>query len=49
MRQSLVSAPSARYNDGPIDWLFIAIFRQVMSQVASWQSPLAFWGNEATH
>jgi len=35
------------YNDGPLDMLFIAVFRQVMSGVAGWQSPLAFWGPEA--
>ncbi|CAK9060109.1 unnamed protein product [Durusdinium trenchii] len=36
-----------KYNDSPVDWIFIAVFRQVMSGVASWQSPLAFWGTEA--
>ncbi|CAJ1403600.1 unnamed protein product [Effrenium voratum] len=42
-----LGGPMTSYNDGPADLLFIAIFRQVMSGVAGWQSPLAFWGQEA--
>eukprot|EP00913_Durusdinium_trenchii_P024070 g22606.t1 len=42
-----LGGPLTPYNDSPVDWIFIAVFRQVMSGVASWQSPLAFWGTEA--
>ncbi|CAL1162731.1 unnamed protein product [Cladocopium goreaui] len=42
-----LGGPLTPYNDSPADWMLIAIFRQVMSGVAKWQSPLAFWGPEA--
>ena len=42
-----LGGPLTPYSDSPVDWMFIAIFRQVMSGVAKWQSPLAFWGPEA--
>mmetsp|Transcript_25686 Transcript_25686/g.59877 ORF Transcript_25686/g.59877 Transcript_25686/m.59877 type:complete len:333 (+) Transcript_25686:104-1102(+) len=35
------------YNDNPIDLFFIAVFRQVMSSVANWQSQLPYWGPQA--
>lgn len=42
-----LGGPLTPYSDNVFDLFFIAIFRFVMTQTARWQSPLAFWGEQA--